>query len=148
MWNNAKKRTAKVETLIGPNTEFCGDIVFSGGLHVDGSIRGNVIARDDASAVLTLSEHGMIEGEVRVPTVILNGTVLGHVRSLERVELASHARVTGNVYYNMIEMAMGAEVNGNLVHCLEVPEPTHALERVDEPEARRLPPTIVDGAGG
>jgi len=66
--------------------------------------------------VLTVSEKGRIEGDVQVPNLELNGAVEGDVHASERVELASHAKVTGNVYYNLIEMAMGAEVNGNLVH--------------------------------
>ena len=125
MFGNRKKiRTTKIDTLIGSKTEMLGDVRFSGGLHVDGTVKGNVAAEDDASSVLTLSESGTIEGEVRVPNVVLNGTVIGDVHAKQHIELASNARITGNVYYSLIEMAMGAEVNGNLVHVaedLEVP---------------------------
>jgi len=116
--NGNKKRSAsmKVETLVGRNTELQGDIHFTGGLHIDGVIKGNVTAEAGTSSILRLSEHGRIEGEVRVPHINLNGTVHGDVHASEGVELASHARVNGNVYYKLIEMAMGAEVNGNLVH--------------------------------
>jgi cytoskeletal protein CcmA (bactofilin family) len=114
------KTVARIDTLIGQHSEIRGDIAFSGGLHVDGTIRGDVSAPDDSGSVLTLSEHGAIEGEVRVPHIILNGSVVGDVHAAERIELAARARVTGNVYYNLIEMAMGAEVNGSLVHRSEV----------------------------
>ena len=114
-----KALSAKVDTIVGQQTQIEGDVRFSGGLHVDGKIRGNVIAEDGSASVLTISEHGSIEGDVQVPNVILNGSVQGDVRSDERIELAAKARVTGNVYYNLIEMAMGAEVNGNLVHRTE-----------------------------
>jgi cytoskeletal protein CcmA (bactofilin family) len=67
--------------------------------------------------MLVLSDHGSIEGEVRVPYVVLNGEVIGDVYAAERVELSAKARVSGNVFYNLLEMAMGAEVNGSLVHC-------------------------------
>lgn len=113
---NKKRSSMKVETLVGRNTELQGDIHFTGGLHIDGVIKGNVTAEAGTSSVLRLSEHGRIEGEVRVPHISLNGTVNGDVHASEGVELASHARVNGNVYYKLIEMAMGAEVNGNLVH--------------------------------
>lgn len=117
MWGQGKKTAiGKIDTLIGENTEITGDVRFSGGLHIDGSIKGNVIATSDANAVLMLSEHGRIEGEVRVPNVVLNGAVTGDVHASERVELATKARVNGNVFYSLIEMSMGAEVNGNLVH--------------------------------
>lgn len=107
---------AKIETLIGQNTQVTGDIEFEGGLHVDGVIIGNVVCTPDTSAVLTLSENGRIEGQVKVPNIILNGEVKGDVYAYDRVELAAHAKVSGNVFYNLIEMAIGAEVNGNLVH--------------------------------
>lgn len=118
MWGNTKKpkQTANIDSLIGQNTEIRGDLVFSGGLHVDGKVKGNVIAADGDDSVLTLSERGTIEGEVKVPNVVINGTVIGDVHALSHVELAAQARVHGNVYYTLIEMAMGAEVNGNLVH--------------------------------
>jgi len=109
-------RAGKIDTLIGQNTELRGDVVFTGGLHVDGTVKGNVIADQDSGSVLSLSERGVIEGEVRVPNVVLNGTVAGDVYASNHIELAAHARVTGNVYYKIIEMARGAEVNGNLVH--------------------------------
>jgi cytoskeletal protein CcmA (bactofilin family) len=120
MWGNRKKfKTTKIDSLVGQQTEVCGDIRFAGGLHVDGRVKGNVISEGDSSSVLHLSHHGTVEGEVRVPNVVLNGVVIGDVHARGHIELASNARVTGNVYYSLIEMAMGAEVNGNLVHCRE-----------------------------
>jgi len=90
-----KRRSAKIESLIGKNTELQGDVRFVGGLHIDGKIIGNVIATE-AGSLLTLSEHGSIEGEVRVPNVVLSGYVKGDVYTGERIELALHARVSGN----------------------------------------------------
>jgi len=119
MWSSdkrKKRKTVKIQTLIGQHTQMHGDVRFSGGLHVDGTIKGNVIADEGSGSMLTLSEHGTIEGEVRVQNIVLNGTVIGDVYAEERIELDSSARVTGNVFYNLIEMSMGAEVNGSLVH--------------------------------
>lgn len=136
MWAKGKKRkTTRVDTLIGQQTELQGDIVFTGGLHVDGVVRGNVSASDDSSSILTLSEHGTIEGEVSVPHIVLNGTVIGDVHASSRVELAAAARVTGNVYYNLIEMAMGAEVNGSLVHRSEANQPRLIADTGAAPDA-------------
>jgi cytoskeletal protein CcmA (bactofilin family) len=92
-----------------------GDIEFAGGFHVDGYVRGNVTA-GDAGAVLSISERGSIEGAVVVPQVLLNGTVRGDVWASQRLELGAKARVIGNVHYKVIEMAVGAEVNGKLIH--------------------------------
>ena len=110
-----KSASAKVDTIVGQQTRIEGDVRFSGGLLVDGRICGSVIAEEGSASVLTISEHGSIEGDVQVPNVILNGSVRGDVHSDDRIELAAKARVNGDVYYNLIEMAMGSEVNGSLV---------------------------------
>jgi cytoskeletal protein CcmA (bactofilin family) len=143
MWGKEKKTRASkdtLDTLIGEQTELRGDTHFTGHLHVDGRIRGNVTADPEGGSLLTLSENGSIEGEVKVPNIILNGQVVGDVHAAESIELASKARVQGNVYYRMIEMAMGAAVNGNLVHMSEdqLQEPIVAL-RGDADEDEPLP---------
>lgn len=117
MFGKPKSKVSKIETLIGNSIEIHGDLIFSGGLHIDGKVIGNVIAAEGSHSMLVLSDHGSIEGEVRVPYVVLNGEVIGDVYANERVELSGKAQVKGNVYYNLLEMAMGAEVNGSLVHC-------------------------------
>ena len=123
MFNGKKPGLAKIDTLVGQNTVVEGDVIFTGGLHVDGCIKGNVIAEKSSLSVLTLSEKGRIEGEVRVPHVILNGSVEGNVHAMDRIVLASRAKVTGNVYYLLIEMALGASINGNMVHIEEDKKP-------------------------
>ncbi len=130
-----KQKTTRIDTLIGQHTEVTGDVRFTGGLHVDGTIKGNVIAENDDRAMLSLSEQGTIEGEVNVPYVILNGVVQGDVHGREHVELSSKARITGNVYYHLIEMAIGAEVNGKLVHSPVVDDSRLALGHADPVEA-------------
>lgn len=120
---------SKVDTIIGQQTRIEGDVHFTGGLHIDGHIKGSIIAEAGSESVLTVSEHGSIEGDVRVPTVILNGTVTGDVRSGDRIELSTKAEVNGDVYYNLIEMAMGAAVNGSLVHEVDTPSAVVSFER-------------------
>ena len=123
-----KSAGARVDTIIGQQTQISGDLHFSGGLHIDGHVKGNVIANEDTASVLTVSEHGRIEGDVRVPNVFLNGSVTGDVRCEERIELASKAKVNGDVYYNLIEMVMGAEVNGSLLHQTDTSPPNDGFE--------------------
>lgn len=112
-------KAPRVSTVVGQGTEITGDVGFSGGLHLDGKIRGNVLGDTESGSTLTVSEQGTVEGDVRVENLILNGAVIGDVYANARVELASNARVTGTVYYRLLEMAMGAEVNGQLVHSEE-----------------------------
>ncbi|WP_194241175.1 bactofilin family protein [Solimonas terrae] len=117
--NNVTKGTTastSVDTLIGRQTEVLGDVRFSGGLHVDGKIKGKVLTSSEKSSSLSVSESGAIEGDVRVPHIVLNGTVIGDVHASEKITLAAKARVIGNVYYKIIEMEGGAQVNGQLVH--------------------------------
>ena len=116
-WGKHKKRKhTRIDSLIGQHSHVSGDIRFSGGLHVDGALKGNVTAEDEERSVLTVSDRGSIEGDVRVPYVVLNGAVVGDVYARQHIELAANARVEGNVYYNLIEMAVGSAVNGQLVH--------------------------------
>ena len=116
MLGRKSRNQAPITTLVGADTRVHGDIEFSGGFHVDGYVKGNIKAPKDEHAVLSISEKGCIEGAVMVPHVLLNGTVKGDVRATERVELGPKARVIGNVQYKLIEMSIGAEVNGKLIH--------------------------------
>ncbi len=119
MIRRKKLKAPKIVTVIGTGSEICGNMSFTGGLHVDGTIKGNLAGEQDRQSALTLSENGTIEGDIRVPNIIINGTVNGDVYASQRVELAPKARVTGTVYYNLLEMSMGAEVNGQLIHSEE-----------------------------
>lgn len=110
------KSGGSVDTLIGRQTEILGDVRFTGGLHVDGRIKGKVDASGDKGSSLSVSESGAIEGDVRVPNIVLNGQVTGDVHATGKITLAAKARVIGNVYYRILEMQGGAAVNGQLVH--------------------------------
>jgi cytoskeletal protein CcmA (bactofilin family) len=116
MFKNSKQKPQRIDTLIGAGTRIIGDVQFTGGFHVDGHVKGNVDAPPDSGATLSVSDSGVVEGSVAVPNVILNGTVKGDILAHERVELGATARVTGNVYYALIEMEMGAEITGKLIH--------------------------------
>lgn len=115
MFKNANKPQNRIDTLIGAGTTISGDINFSGGLRVDGEIKGNVRANGEDST-LVISEHARIEGEIAVAHVVINGTIIGPVFSSEFLELQTKARVTGDVEYSTIEMHLGAVVQGRLVH--------------------------------
>lgn len=115
MLGGKKSKAPHMDTLVGHSTKITGDLHFENGLHVDGLIVGNTLAEETGSR-LSISERGCIEGEVRVPVLILNGTIKGDVYISERLELGQKARVEGDVYYNLIRMEAGATVNGKLVH--------------------------------
>jgi len=109
-----KTSTGPAHTLISRSTEIVGDIHFSGELIIEGRVKGNIYAEDDSEALIRIAEKGAVE--VCVPSAIVNGLVQGDLRSTNHLELAAKAVVVGSVYYNLIEMVMGSEVNGNLKH--------------------------------
>ena len=116
MFKRSRRRLQSIDTLIGATARIEGDVHFSGGLHVDGRVKGNVQSSAQAGDTLSVSDSGVIEGSVVAAHVVLNGTVHGDIWATDSVELGATAKVYGNVYYGLIQMAIGAEINGKLVH--------------------------------
>ncbi len=112
----ANKSQTRIDTLIGAGTRIEGDITFTGGLRVDGEIKGNVNATGDQQGTLVISEQARIDGDINVAHLVINGAVNGAVCSSEMVELQALARVTGDVQYSTIEIHLGAVIQGRLVH--------------------------------
>ena len=107
-------KPARIDTLIGKAAHIHGDIEFAGGMHLDGSIVGNVRSDRAPGSTLSVSEGGSIEGMVDVPNVRLDGTVKGDIHAPGRVVLGATARIEGNLYYGVIEMTLGAQIMGKL----------------------------------
>ncbi|BAN36320.1 integral membrane protein CcmA involved in cell shape determination [Sulfuricella denitrificans skB26] len=114
--NKRSRPQNRIDSLIGVGTKIEGNVFFSGGLRVDGTIKGNVGETGDQPSTLVLSEQARIEGVIHVSHVVINGTVVGPVQAQEYVELQSKSRVTGDVFYKTLEMHVGAIVEGKLVH--------------------------------
>jgi cytoskeletal protein CcmA (bactofilin family) len=110
------KPQSRIDSLIGAGTKIEGNVTFSGGLRVDGEIRGNVSAENGGDSTLVVSEQARIEGQIDVAHVVINGTVVGPVSATESLELQPSARVTGDVEYHRLEMQQGAVVQGRLIH--------------------------------
>jgi cytoskeletal protein CcmA (bactofilin family) len=112
-------KPARIDTLIGRASRVHGDLEFAGGLHLDGSIAGNVRAEPGEDSSLSISETGSIEGNVEASNVMLNGTVKGDILARGRVIMGATAKVQGNVYYGVIEMTLGAQIMGKLTRIAE-----------------------------
>ena len=115
MFGRRKQTSTRIDTLIGKAATLHGDLVFAGGLHLDGRINGNVSSSADDGGALSVSESGFIEGNVDVTNIVMNGTVNGDMQARDRLQLGGKARVNGNVHYGVIEMAPGAVITGKLV---------------------------------
>lgn len=125
MWGKSKNKSVnqstsaaktKLDTMIGPNTEIHGDIKFERFLVIDGVVNGSVTADEGSNSRVALNKTGRVIGDISVPNIYIDGIVEGDVYASGKVELANSAKIKGNVYYNLLEMAMGAALNGNLLH--------------------------------
>jgi len=116
MFGKTTKPPSRIDSLIGAGTLIEGNVKFSGGLRIDGEVRGNVSSEGEQPCTLVISEHARVDGEVSVSHLVINGTINGPVRSEGLLELQPRARVTGDLEYNSIEMHLGAVVQGRLVH--------------------------------
>lgn len=115
MFGRKKHMNPRIDTLVGKSAKLVGDIEFSGGLHLDGRVAGNIRGSGDGKSALSISEHGGVDGTVEAASVVLNGSVNGDIFARERIVLGSQARVNGNVSYGIIEMAPGAVITGKLM---------------------------------
>jgi len=115
MFGRRKQTSTRIDTLLGKTANLSGDLEFSGGLHLDGRVQGNVRSSAPDGGALSVSETGFIEGRVEVTNIVMNGTVNGDMYARERLVLGGKARVNGNVYYGVIEMAPGAVITGKLI---------------------------------
>lgn len=116
MLGRKRIKLPKISSIIAEHNLFVGELHFSGGLHLDGRVQGEVIGQEDMKSTLVVGKSGSVEGNVRVANLILGGAIVGDVEAENKVRLMQGAKVTGTVRYRALEMAEGAEVNGQLVH--------------------------------
>jgi len=116
MFGAKPKPQTRIDSLIGSGTRIEGNVVFSGGLRIDGEVRGDVRSADGQQTTLVVSEQARIEGEIRVSHLVVNGTIVGPVHAAESLELQAGSRVKGDVHYKSLEIQQGAVVEGRLVH--------------------------------
>ena len=117
MFGKSKDHTPmkRIDSLIGAGTTLTGDIVFTGGLRIDGTVVGNVHAANGEASTLVLSEQARVTGEIRVTHLVINGEIEGTVHASDYLELQPKARVKGDIYYLRLEMHVGARVEGRLI---------------------------------
>ncbi len=136
MWNKQKpkadlQRFSGKTSVIAAGAELVGELRFQGAVQVDGRVQGNLLASE---GLVRVSVEGQVEGEVRAPHVILDGEVIGDVFASEHLELGARARVRGNLHYGLMEMAMGAQIDGRLCPIKEAPRPLELPASVETPQ--------------
>ena len=117
MWERKKHSPPqkRIDSLIGAGTVIHGDISFTGGLRIDGAVRGNVRSAKGNPGTLVISEQARVDGEIRVSHVVINGTVNGPVEANDYLELQAKAKVVGDLTYKTLEMHVGAVIQGKLI---------------------------------
>lgn len=130
-----KRKSTSVDTLIADGTCINGDITFSGALFVDGEITGEIRGDDEQQSVLSIGVHGKVKGNISTPYAVIFGQVDGDVYITEKVDLKPGAKVNGDLYYKVIEMNAGAEVNGKMVVVGDPKALEHKAEAASEQSA-------------
>lgn len=105
-----------IGTLIGAGTVIEGNIAYSGGLRIDGTVKGDLRCATGEACMVVISEHGHVEGEVHAAHLVVSGRVTGPLHVTELLELQPKARITGDVHYKAIEIHHGAVVEGRLIY--------------------------------
>lgn len=125
------KAQNRIDTLISAETRIDGDVQFSGGLRVDGTIRGNVTELASTPSTLIIGENGRIDGAVKVSKIFIVGKVVGPVKAGQFIELQTKAKVMGDLHYKSLEMHTGAVIEGKLVYMGETEDADVAVESGD-----------------
>ena len=116
MFRKTSKPQNRIDSLIGATTRIEGNVFFSGGLRVDGAVRGNVAAAPDQPGTVVVSEQATIDGEVQAAHVVVNGTVNLPVPWNDTLSLPQCSRVKGDVHCKSVQMHQGAVCEGLLRH--------------------------------
>ncbi len=117
---------SRLSSLIAAGVEIAGDVIVTDGVRIDGHVVGNILSKPDAQGLLVLSEHGLIEGDVRVHDAVVNGTIRGDLEVHNFIELQANARITGAIRYRTLQMTCGARVDGSM-GCLVEPSATASV---------------------
>ncbi len=95
-------------SVIGADTTVTGDIESAGDISVEGSVEGNITCR-----ALTLRGEPTIMGDVHAEAVHVCGRFTGDLRT-KKVVLTKAARMTGDIYYETLELQDGAVFEGGV----------------------------------
>lgn len=134
IWSKERRSTARIDSLVGRGVMITGDIEFSGGIQIDGCVRGTLTGLDEES-VVRVSSKGRVEGDIKSSLIVLNGAVVGSVYASRHLELGSECHVTGDVHYSLLEMQMGAQVNGKLMHQARAEKSSEAPQVIEQFES-------------
>jgi cytoskeletal protein CcmA (bactofilin family) len=127
-----------LETTLGPNTYFRGDIQSDGGVRIQGILEGSI----DITGNLVITDGAKVVAEIRANNISISGAVKGNVHG-NRVEILETGRVWGDLTINSLLLNEGAYFRGQtMMHGDIEPPLIEAPKR--KPTAEPVTPTIVD----
>ncbi|MSQ80161.1 MAG: polymer-forming cytoskeletal protein [Candidatus Methylopumilus sp.] len=114
MFFNKKNKARTIDTLIDKGITVRGNVTYSGGMRIDGSIIGNLTELPGTAGTLIMGNKSLIKGNVSAHHAIIGGNVDGNITCAEYLELHANAKVFGDIKYKVIEIHAGAKVYGQL----------------------------------
>lgn len=138
MWNKNKpkadiQRYSGKMSLIAADAELVGEVRFEGAVQIDGRLRGSLMTKE---GLVRVSLDGRVEGEIRACHVVIDGEVVGDIYATEHLELGARAKVQGTLYYGLMEMAQGAQIEGTL----------HQIKEQDSGRILELPVSVAESS--
>ena len=109
-----KRKFVAITTLIDKDIVISGDTIYTGGIRIDGKIKGNLKVHGDEGSLLIMGYGSTITGDVEVEKAIINGEINGNVKCKDYLELNTNAIVNGSIEYDIIEVQEGAKITGDL----------------------------------
>lgn len=92
-----------------------GNIAFTGILHIQGDVLGDVTCDADISGTLVVAQPGNVTGTITAPHIIVGGRVTGPVHSSESIEIQPGASLAGDTCYKAIAVHPGGVIEGALI---------------------------------
>src|SRR5262245_25828958 len=150
MFGFLRTTSDRIDTLIGPGVRVDGDLSFTGGLRIDGEVRGNVVAAPGEPSVLVIGATGRVQGDIKATRMVVSGVVSGSIHATELLELLPGARISGDLRYTALEVHAGAvlqvELRRAVPAAVSVPTPTPAPARMAAPVSVPTPPPAPTAA--
>lgn len=101
------KKQQGVETIIGPDTIFKGELNSKGTVRIDGDFEG-IINAD----WIIIGEAGKVKGEINSRGIVIGGKVEGNINSTETIEIKHKAQVIGEICTQKLSISEGAIFDG------------------------------------
>jgi len=135
---------SKIETIIGPNAYFRGDIQSDGGIRIDGIFEGTI----DITGNLVIGEGAKVIAEINANNISISGAIKGNITG-NRVEILDTGRVWGDLTINSLLLNEGAYLRGQTMMHGDIEPPMIEAPKT-QTQAQPTPPqrpqqaTVVD----